>query len=276
MKTDIIKNLRESALTVSKAGFKPEVAVIAGSGLGIIKDFFKVIKTVPYSKIPHFAKTTVEGHAGEIVLCSYKNKDILLFNGRFHFYEGHSAGETIYPVRLMSALGIKTLIITAAAGALNSGLRPGEIVILKDHINFTGDNPLRGGHCKEFGARFPDMSSVYDAGLRKKALAAAKRYKVRAREGIYFGVRGPSYETPAEVKAFKKLGGDVVGMSVVYEAIAAAQSGMRVLGLAYVSNMAAGLNKRSSTLSHKEVMETGQKTAKDAALLIKEVLEKLK
>ena len=257
-----------------KSGFKPEVAVIAGSGLGQIKEEFEIIKTIKYSKIPYFAKTTVSGHAGELNLCKYKGIKFLIFNGRFHYYEGHSAQDVIYPVRVINALGVKTVIITAAAGGMNKKYKTGDIVFLKDHINFTGNNPLIGANIVEIGERFPAVTDVYDSNFRNKVLKIAKKLKIKAHEGVYFGVSGPSYETAAEVEAYVKLGGDVAGMSVVYEAIAAAHMKMKVLGISYVSNMAAGISK--TAVNHEEVLEAGKKAGGSMRKIIKEFLEGFK
>jgi len=252
-----LNQIKESANFILKyTQLKPSVAVIAGSGISGFRDVFKVIETLDYSQIPHFAKTTVAGHSGKLDICENNKQALLVFNGRFHFYEGRSAQEIIYPVRVMKALGVETLIITAAVGAINEKYNTGDIVALKDHINLTGNNPLIGKHYEEFGRRFPDMSCVYDKFLTQKAANAAKNLKIKFHKGTYFGVSGPSYETPAEIQAYKKLGGDIVGMSVVYEAIAAAQMNIKVLGLTYVSNAAAGINKKS--LNHEEVLKAGK------------------
>ena len=255
-------------------GFKPETAVIAGSGLSGISKQFTIIKKIKYSNIPYFSKTTVSGHSGEVLLCKNKKCDIVVFNGRFHFYEGHTPQDVIYPVRVMKEAGIKNLILTAATGGVNTKYKAGDIVVIKDHINFTGDNPLKGVHYDKFGSRFPDMGEVYNQGFRKNVKNIAKKLKIKIQEGVYFAVSGPSYETPAEVKAFRKLGGDIVGMSVVYESVAAAQTGIKVLGLAYVSNMAAGISK--SKLDHAEVLDTGKRVNEKISELIKEFTEHIK
>jgi purine-nucleoside phosphorylase len=271
VKLNIFKKIQETKKTIlSLHGFNPTTAVIAGSGLGEISKQFTIRKTIKYSDIPYFLKTVVQGHVGDLLLCSYGSADMLIFNGRFHYYEGHHPQEVVYPVRVMKFLGIKTLIITAATGGLNKKYSVGDIVVLKDHIDFTGNNPLIGVHYDEFGERFPSMENVYDAVLRKKALSLAKKFKIKACEGIYFGVSGPSYETPASVKAYQILGGDVVGMSVVYEATVAAQMKMRVLGLAYVSNMAAGIHNRP--LSHAEVLENGKKVSVSMSKIVKNTI----
>jgi inosine guanosine and xanthosine phosphorylase family len=272
MKLNVLQKIEKTKKYIlSKTGFKPSVAIIAGSGLGNLKKQFTNIKTIKYRQIPYFSKTTVDGHAGELVLCSYKGTQLLLFNGRFHFYEGYCAQDVIYPVKVMKAMGVETLVLTAAVGGMNKKYNSGDIVILKDHINFTGNNPLIGENVSALGERFPGVADVYDAPLRKNALKAAVKLKIKVHEGIYFGVTGPSYETAAEVNAFRKLGGDVVGMSVVYEAIAAAHMKMKVVGISYVSNMAAGINK--TRLNHKEVLEAGKKANSGVTKIIKTVLE---
>ncbi|MCL2145145.1 MAG: purine-nucleoside phosphorylase [Endomicrobia bacterium] len=272
---DILQKIEKTKKYIlSRSGFKAGIAVIAGSGLGQLKEEFEIIKTIKYSKIPYFAKTTVSGHAGELNFCSHKGTKFLIFSGRFHYYEGHSAQDVVYPVRIMNALGVKTVIITAAAGGINKKYKHGDIVVLKDHINFTGNNPLIGTNIDGLGERFPEMTEIYDLKLRNKSIKTAKKLKIKAYEGVYFGVTGPSYETAAEVDAYRKLGGDIVGMSVVYEAIAAAHMKMKVLGISYVSNMAAGINK--TRLNHQEVLETGKKTGLNMTKIIKGVLEDIK
>jgi purine-nucleoside phosphorylase len=268
LEIDIFKKIQETKDAIlSVKNFKPVIAVIAGSGLSEISSQFEVCKKIDYSKIPNFSKATAPGHVGELLLCSYKDVDLLIFNGRFHYYEGHSPKDVIYPVRTMKFLGIKTLVLTAAVGALNKKYNVGDIVVLKDHIDFTGNNPLIGTNLEEFGERFPNMENVYDYRLRKKALGIAKRFNIKAKEGVYFGVSGPAYETPASVKAYRMLGGDVVGMSVVYEATAAAHMKLDTLGLAYVSNMASGISDKP--LNHEEILIAGEKVSLNLAKIIK-------
>ncbi|MDR1087131.1 MAG: purine-nucleoside phosphorylase [Endomicrobium sp.] len=267
MKISVFKKIQETRKVLSFKNFKPMIAIIAGSGLGKISSQFNVRKVIKYSKVPYFPKATAPGHAGELLLSSYNNIDFLIFNGRFHYYEGHSAQDVIYPLRVMKLLGIKTLVLTAAVGALNKKYNIGDIVVLKDQINFTGDSPLIGPNFEEFGERFPNMKNVYDYSLRKKALSIAKNLNIKAKEGIYFAVSGPAYETLAEIKAYRMLGGDVVGMSVVYEATAAAHMKFNTLGLAYVSNMAAAISDKS--LIHSEVLKTGEKVSGNLAKIIK-------
>jgi purine-nucleoside phosphorylase len=271
VKLNIFQRIQETRKTIlSIKNFKPAIAVIAGSGLEKISLEFDMRKVIKYSKIPHFPKATAPGHAGELLLCSYRGGDLLIFNGRFHYYEGLSPQDVVYPVRVMKFLGIKTLVLTAAVGALKKKYRVGDVIVLKDHIDFTGNSPLIGSNFGEFGKRFPNMENVYDYSLRRKALDIAKKFNIKAKDGVYFGVSGPAYETPASVKAYKTLGGDVVGMSVVYEATAAAHMKFNTLGLAYVSNMAHGINDKP--LSHEEVLAVGKKVSGSLAKIIKHMV----
>lgn len=252
------------------AGFKPEIALILGSGLGGVSAQVKPAAKIAYGKIPGFIHASVSGHKGEMILGKLHGKDVIVFSGRAHFYEGHSMRDVSIPVRVAARLGAGKLIVTAAAGGINRSYRPGDIVVLRDHINFMGENPLRGPQEDIYGERFPDMSFCYSQSLQKLALKLAGRKKFRADSGVYIAVSGPSYETPAEIRAFRSLGADIVGMSVVPEVIPAHQMGMEVLGLAFVSNMAAGIDKKP--LNHKEVLETGKTACKKMAELIGEVV----
>jgi len=262
---NISAKISKSAKAVSSAkrGFKPEYAIVAGSGLSGLKNYFTVVKTLPYSKIPFFSKTTAEGHLGELNFCSYAGVDFLILNGRFHLYEGYSPQEVTYPVRVMNALGVNNLIITAACGALNKKYSAEDIVIMKDQINFTGNGLDSDGSER----RFIDAHALYDASFRKKALAAAKKYKIKAREGVYFGVKGPAYETPAESAEYRRLGGDMIGMSVVMEALAASQMKMKTLGLAYISN------RSSARFRHEDVLKAGKSDVEKFSKIIKECLK---
>lgn len=233
---------------------QPEIGIVLGSGLGdIANDVIDAIK-ISYSDIPHFVSSTVEGHKGEFVVGNLYGRNTAIMVGRLHFYEGYTMQEVTYPIRVMAKLGIKILILTSAVGGINRAYRAGEIVFITDHINFMGDNPLRGEHESEFGERFPDMSEIYNKDLIKKAVKSAKKSNIHFHTGIYIAVRGPSYETPQEIRAFRKLGADVVGMSVIPESLVAHQMGLKVLCIAFVSNLAAGVIKKK--LSHKEVLET--------------------
>lgn len=251
--------------------FKPELALILGSGLGDFAKETQVLCKISYGEIPGFVSSTVSGHQGELLCAQFNGKKLLLFSGRSHLYEGHPLQQIIFPVRCIGKLGVKKLLLTSAVGALNKKFRQGDIVVVKDHINFMGTNPLIGPHEPSFGERFPDMTECYSTTLQKLALTLAKKNKVRAHSGVYFGLTGPSYETPAEIRAFRKLGADVVGMSMVPEAIAARQMGLETLGLCYISNMAAGILKK--TLHHSEVLEVGRDAAKKLSVLIGEIVK---
>lgn len=234
--------------------FQPEVGLILGSGLGFFADErIEVEGRLPYSEIEGFPVSTVPGHAGQFVYGMLEGKRVLCMQGRFHFYEGYSMEELTLPVRLMHRIGIKTLIVTNAAGGINRDYRPGDFMLLDDHVNFLGTNPLIGDRSED-GIRFPDMSNVYDLALRSKLKTWAKAKAMVLKEGVYLATTGPSFETPAEIRAFATLGADAVGMSTVPEAIVARKFGLRVLGISCITNAAAGLSK--SPLTHEEVSET--------------------
>jgi purine-nucleoside phosphorylase len=251
--------------------FKPVAAIIAGSGLADSLPELSGRVSIPYSSIPNFPPTTVKGHRGELVFGRLHGKDVVIMRGRFHYHEGHRMNFIAFPVRVLSLLGARTLIVTAAVGSLKLSIRPGDLLILKDHINFMGANPLMGNYDSSFGEMFPDMNVAYDAGLRREALAAARKLKARAVEGVYLAVTGPSYETPAEVRAYRLLGGSVAGMSVVPEVIAARQLGMKVLGVCWISNFTGGLSAK--TLEHKDVLKLGEKVSVTMKALLEEVLK---
>ncbi len=243
----------------NKIKANPKIAVILGSGLGNIQNQLKNSVSIPYKKVPYFKQSTVQGHNGQLIFGKLNSVDIMLMSGRLHYYEGYSMQDITYPVRLMKLLGIEKLIVTCAVGAINKKYNMGDIVVVKDHINFMGNNPLIGKHYNEFGDRFPDMTNIYDKTEINKISKIAKKNKIAVQKGIYFAVSGPSYETPAEINAYRKLGGDVVGMSLVPEAIVANQMKIKVTALTYVSNKASGISKKS--LTHKEVLEAGKKAA---------------
>ncbi len=243
----------------------PSVAIILGSGLG---SYVSTVEgtVLPFDRIKGFPETTVEGHKGV-----YKfGRDILIQAGRFHFYEGYGPDDVVLPVFLMWKLGIKTLVITNAAGGVNESFRAGEFILIKDHINLMGTNPLIGRNDKEFGVRFPDMTEAYSKHLREAARKAAGG---ELKEGVYAALTGPSYETPAEIRMLRVMGADMVGMSTVPEVIAANYLGIEVLGISCVTNMAAGI--LDAPLSHKEVMETTKRVEKDFSALIEKILFRL-
>jgi len=246
-----------------------ETALILGSGIGEAAPDLERAVTVPYEQIPGFPRPTVSGHKGNLVLGIRRGKGVAVLQGRFHYYEGHEMASVALPLRALHRLGLNTLVVTAAVGSLTASLKPGHLLILKDHINLMGSNPLRGFHTKEFGTMFPDMVGAYDPRLRQLALKACKKRRARCSEGVYVAVSGPSYETPAEILAFRMMGGDVVGMSIVPETVVARQLGIRVLGVAWVSNLGAGLSKE--ILAHTSVLIMGKQSASH----IKGVLEQL-
>jgi purine-nucleoside phosphorylase len=240
-----------------KISVEPELGLILGSGLGVLAELIEDAVVIPYAEIPHFPVSTVFGHAGELVVGRVKGKKVVLMKGRFHMYEGYSAEEVSFPVRVMKALGIQTLIVTNAAGGVNTNFEVGDLMLINDHINMTGRNPLIGHNEESLGARFPDMSEAYSRKLRKLAHEVAKEQGITLRDGVYIGLQGPTFETPAEIRMTRILGADTVGMSTVSEVIVARHSGVEVLGFSCVTNMAAGI--LDQPLSHEEVMETGER-----------------
>ena len=254
-------------------GLKPEIGAILGSGLGDLADEIPTAIKIPYHNIPGFPISTVEGHSGQIVIGELSGKMVLMLQGRFHYYEGYSMSELTMPVRIMKLLGINRLIVTNAAGGVNKNWKPGDLMIIKDHINFTGVSPLVGKNLDMFGPRFPDMSEPYNQEAIQWTKDAAKDLDINIREGVYLFNSGPAYETPAEVKMARVIGADAVGMSTVPEVIVANHCGMKVLGISCITNMAAGILDQS--LDHKEVIETTTLVKNDFTLLIKSVLKKI-
>lgn len=252
---------------------KPKVGLILGSGLGVLADEIDNPQVIPYNEIPHFPVSTVEGHAGELVCGTLKGKHVLAMKGRFHYYEGYTMEEVTFPVRVMKALGIGTVIVTNAAGGVNTEFEPGDLMIIEDHINFAFDNPLMGKNFNELGERFTDMSNAYNKDLVKVAEDVAKLIRMKIRKGTYTFMSGPTYETPAEVRMIKFLGGDAVGMSTVPEVMVAVHSGMKVLGISCISNMAAGI--LDQPLNHEEVIETTQIVKAQFISYIKQILLKI-
>lgn len=251
----------------------PEVAMILGSGLGVLADSLENPVTLDYKAIPHFPLSTVEGHAGQFVVGELSGKQVVIMKGRFHMYEGYTAAEVTFPIRVLKKLGVKTLIVTNAAGGINTEYASGELMIIKDHINFTSRNPLIGPNLDEFGVRFPDMSEAYSKRLRAIAHETAASQGFALQEGIYVGLLGPSYETPAEIRMFRILGADAVGMSTVSEVLVARHSGIEVLGISCISNMAAGILDQA--LSHEEVMETTERVKGKFLALVKGIVPQL-
>ncbi|HHW06552.1 MAG TPA: purine-nucleoside phosphorylase [Clostridia bacterium] len=271
--TQLLRKITEAAAFVAQEITKAEIGIILGSGLGGLVEQVQDAKVIPYDEIPHFPIATVAGHAGRLVGGTIGGRHVVAMQGRFHYYEGYNLEEVTFPVRVMNRLGVNTLIITNAAGGLNPLFRPGDLMLISDHINFLGLNPLRGENMPELGPRFPDMTRAYDASLRQLAREKARSLAITLHEGVYVWVGGPSYETPAEVRMLQALGGDAVGMSTVPEVIVANHSGMRVLGFSCITNAAAGLGH--AQLDHVEVVETAQEGGRKLQELVCEIISSL-
>ena len=244
----------------TQAPFVPELAIVLGSGLGALADGpeAKAGTTIPFTGLPDFPAPTVAGHGGKLVFCEFEGRKVVLQAGRFHYYEGHSMSLVVTPMRLYGRLGVKAVLLTNAAGALNAAFGVGDLMALTDHINLFGTNPLIGPNVAP-GPRFPDMTAIYDPAYRTHLHACAQQLGQTLREGVYLGLTGPSYETPAEIRAFRTMGADAVGMSTVPEAIVARHEGMRVAGISCLCNMAAGILPQA--LTHQEVLEAGAASA---------------
>ena len=252
--------------------FKPEIAIILGSGLGELADEYCEY-AISYNEIPDFIKSTVQGHKGRLVFAEIQGKKVLMMQGRNHFYEGHSMQEITYPIKVMKALGIKTLILTNAAGAVNEEYRPADLMLITDHINNMGSNPLIGANDEKLGERFPDMTEVYKKSLIKIAEKCAKDLGIDIKKGVYWANSGPSYETPAEIKMIRKLGGDAVGMSTVPEAIVGNYCGLNILGISCITNAAS--SESGGKLSHEEVIEAANTAKIKFKSLILSILQHL-
>ncbi|WP_301358511.1 purine-nucleoside phosphorylase [Enterococcus spodopteracolus] len=261
-----------TAFIKSKGVGTIDFGMILGSGLGELAEEIEEAIVIPYDKIPFFPTSTVVGHAGQLVYGTLSGKKVLAMQGRFHFYEGHSIQTVTYPVRVMAALGAHSVVVTNACGGVNESFAPGDLMLITDHINFTGQNPLIGPNDEEMGPRFPDMSEAYTKAYREMAKAAATSLDVELKEGVYMGYSGPTYETPAEIRMSRVMGADAVGMSTVPEVIVAAHSGLKVLGISCITNLAAGMQ---ANLNHEEVVETTERVKQTFKSLIKETLSLL-
>lgn len=251
----------------------PQIGLILGSGLGVLADEIENPVKIPYNEIPDFPVSTVEGHAGQLVFGLLNGIHVVAMQGRFHYYEGYSFEKVTFPVRVMKELGIEQLIVTNAAGGVNESFSPGDLMLISDHINNMGSNPLIGPNDSRLGVRFPDMSEAYSAELRQLAREIAAKLGLNIQEGVYVGNTGPTYETPAEVRMLRSLGGDAVGMSTVPEVIVARHAGMKVLGISCISNMAAGI--LDQPLNHEEVIETTEKVKADFLSYVKALVQEL-
>lgn len=250
---------------------EPTIGLILGSGLGDLADEIEDAVLIDYKEIPHFPVSEVEGHANRFVIGQFQDKQVIAMQGRFHFYEGYSMQETTFAVRVMKQLGTEKLLVTNAAGSVSIDYEPGNLMLITDHINFMGANPLIGPNLNDFGVRFPDMSDAYSKDLRGLVEEVASEQGIKLVKGVYCGYMGPSYETPAEIRMFKTLGADAVGMSTVPEVIVAVHSGMKCVGVSCLTNMAAGI--LDQPLNHQEVTETASKVKKDFVKLVKSIIK---
>ena len=265
------KEIRRAARTVKNCCGPADIAVILGSGLGGYEEELLDPTAINYDEIPGFPLSTVQGHAGRFIVGTIREKRVLVMSGRFHSYEGYSMDKVTLPIRVMSLLGVNTLIVTNAAGAVNKGFKPGDLVLLEDFINLSGKNPLRGKNLGQFGPRFPDMTVAYDKELRGIAVQEAKKLGIDLKEGVYCWMNGPSYESPAEIRMTRILGADLVGMSTVPETIVARHCGMRVLGISSVTNMAAGV--LDAPINHQEVLAVGEAVGEPFRNLVNAVID---
>ena len=258
---------------LNRVALRPTVALVLGSGLGDYADTLEDSVKIPYAEIPNFPQPTVEGHTGAFVFGKKEGKEVVVAQGRVHYYEGLPMQEITLPVRVLAAIGVKTLVLTNAAGGVNLSYKPGTLMMLSDHINFSGMNPLIGPNLEKFGPRFPDMSDLYTADLRRAIKEKAAAANIPLQEGVYLMYSGPNYETPAEIRAFRTLGADAVGMSTVPEALVAGHSGLQVVGVSCITNMAAGV--LPVKLNHAEVVETAAKVHDLFHKLVDLILETL-
>lgn len=262
----------------SKTSHRPSIGLILGSGLSPLADEIEEADRIPYQEIPHFPVSAVPGHAGKLVIGRLAGKAVLVMQGRTHFYEGHSMQHITLPVRVMQLLGVETLIVTNAAGGINPGFRAGDLMLIVDHINLVGmggSTPLRGPNLDQFGPRFPSMTHAYDLELAEVARQAARRLNIKLQEGVYTCLAGPTFETPAEVRFLKVIGTDAVGMSTVPEVIVAIHSGIRVLGISTITNVAIQAVNDEAETTHEEVLATGQLVVPKLMALLKGILAEL-
>ena len=269
---EMIEMLRESAAYIQNLldGRKPEMALVLGSGLGDLADEINDPVIIDYHDIPHFPVSTVPGHKGRLVIGDLEGKCVVCMQGRFHFYEGWTMDQVVYPIRTFHLLGIEKLFLTNAAGCVNKDWEPGNLMLITDHIKIMAECPNRGPNIDEFGPRFFDMSQAYDKGLQNVARDAAKKLGISLKEGVYMLFAGPNFETPAEVRFARIAGADAVGRSTVPEAIAASHMGMKTIGISCMTNMAAGI--LDQPLNHEEVLETGERVKKEFQALVKEIV----
>ncbi|MDR5683526.1 MAG: purine-nucleoside phosphorylase [Armatimonadota bacterium] len=269
------RRMEEAAAAVRKrVPFDPEVGIVLGSGLGALADAIELAGAVSYDEIPHFPRSTVEGHAGRLVLGTLEGKRVGAMQGRIHFYEGYAIQDVVFPIRVLFALGCRTLLVSNAAGGLNREWKAGDLMIISDHINFQGTNPLIGPNDESLGPRFPDMSRPYDPELVALAERCAVDERIAIRKGVYVAVTGPSYETAAELRMLRGLGADAVGMSTVPEVIAARHLGMRVLGITAITDMATG--EVVVPVTHEEVLAVARELEPRFVRLVRRILREMR
>jgi purine-nucleoside phosphorylase len=256
-----------------KTKLRPKIALVLGSGLGAFADEFSGATRIPYAKIPHFPRSTAIGHAGQLVIGKVDGIEVAGMQGRVHLYEGYSPRDVAFPIRVFSRLGVKAVILTNAAGGIKKEFTQGRLVVISDHIDLQGANPLSGPNVDKFGPRFPDMTNAYDKKFRELTLAAGRRLNIDLGEGVYAALAGPSYETPAEIRYLRSIGADLVGMSTAPEVIAARHSGLRALGISCVTNAAAGVFDQP--LDHNEVIETAERVKSQFIGLLREVIPQI-
>ncbi len=266
-----IKAYKKAASVVRRACGKADIGIVLGSGLGGFGDALIGARRIAYSDIPGFPVSTVEGHAGEFATGTLRDKRVIIMSGRFHSYEGYGMDSVTMPIRVMSLLGVRTLILTNAAGGVNTDFAPGDLMLITDYLNMSGRNPLRGKNLDAFGPRFPDMTDAYSRELRAMALEKATQLNITLQQGVYCWMNGPSFETPAEIRMLRLLGADAVGMSTVPETIVARHSGMRVLGVSSITNMAAGV--LDEPINHEEVLAMGERTREKFSSLLDAIID---
>ncbi|NNE97947.1 MAG: purine-nucleoside phosphorylase [Pyrinomonadaceae bacterium] len=280
------KALEAAEFIKSKYDKPIKIVLVLGSGLGAFADEIENAVKIPYSEIPNFAVSTVEGHAGQLVLGEIEGVSVAIQQGRFHYYEGYGIDQVVFPMRVFGRLGAEIVILTNAAGSVLTSFKPGRLMLIRDHINMMGVSPLRGENDTRFGPRFPDMTDVYDRELQQIAIEESEKIREKKtekkrkkqpkpllRRGVYCALSGPNYETPAEIRMYRMFGATAVGMSTVPEAITAHHQGMRVLGISCITNLAAGITNQS--INHDEVMETGEKVGKKFKKLLRRILRRL-
>jgi purine-nucleoside phosphorylase len=273
MRGEFTRSQHAAKYILSKSRLRPKIAVVLGSGLGAVADEVTGATRVPYEKIPGFPKPTAEGHAGRLVIGKVNEVAVAIMQGRVHLYEGYSAKEVVYPMRVLRQLGIRAAILTNAAGAINANFVRGELVVIRDHVSLHGINPLIGPNEDRFGPRFPDMSEAYCKPYRDIALAEGEKLGMDLKEGVYAALSGPSFETPAEIRYLRTIGADMVGMSTVPEVIVARHMGIRVLGISCMTNMAAGI--LDQPINHAEVIETGERVKDQFVALLRSVIPRI-